>query len=219
MLDPAGKSEIANAYNRWAETYDADPNPTRELAYTVLKKIDLKLAGRDVIEIGCGTGRNTQWLAEHARHVIALDFSQAMLAKANARIHATHVRFLLHDIRSPWPIANASADLIIVMLVLEHVENLEPLFTEAVRALREDGELLLCELHPMRQMSGRQAEFTNRKTGQQERITAYLHDTSEYVNAAVRSGFDLIHMGEWRDSNAQPSDMPRLISLHLRRRG
>ena len=89
-----------------------------------------------------------------------------MLAKAKARIHSTHVRFLQHDIRSPWPIADASVDLIIIMLVLEHVE--EPrttLYSRLIRTLRVDGELFLCELHPMRQMSGRQAEFTNRESG------------------------------------------------------
>ena len=105
------------------------------------------------------------------------------------------------------------------MLVLEHIEQLDLIFAQAVRTLRAGGELWLCELHPMRQISGKQAEFTNRDTGKQERITAYLHDTSEYVNTALRSGFEMIHMGEWRDPNAQPSEMPRLISLHLRLRG
>ncbi|MGH7875728.1 MAG: class I SAM-dependent methyltransferase [Candidatus Binatia bacterium] len=218
MSELKNKSKISAAYDRWAETYDIDPNSTRELAYTVLKESNLELANRDVIEIGCGTGRNTQWLAERARNVIAVDFSQAMLAKAKARVHSTGVRFLQHDIRSPWPMADASADLFIVMLVLEHVECLEPFFAEAVRTLRVGGELFLCELHPMRQMSGGQAEFTNRENGKQERITAYLHDTAEYVNTAVRSGFDLVHLGECRDSKAQPSDMPRLIALHLRLR-
>ncbi|WP_437644097.1 hypothetical protein [Sorangium sp. So ce362] len=35
-----------------------------------LRQRDLALAGRDVIEIGCGTGRNTPWLAERAASVL-----------------------------------------------------------------------------------------------------------------------------------------------------
>lgn len=215
MANPANTPEIAAAYDRWAETYDTDPNLTRELAHTVLAQLDLKLEGRELIEIGCGTGRNTEWLAGRARAVMALDFSAEMLSKARARVASPQVRFLQHDIRSTWPVADASADLIIVMLVLEHIESLEPVFAEAARALRSGGALFLCELHPMRQISGSQAVFANRDTGEQERISAYLHDISEYVSAGLKCGFELAHLGEWRDADAPRNVMPRLLSLHL----
>ena len=210
------KPEVAAAYDRWAATYDIDPNRTRDLASTVLRQRDLDITGRDVIEIGCGTGNNTRWLAERAGNVLALDFSEGMLRQASARVHSPLVRFARHDIRFAWPVADASADLIIIMLVLEHIEDLEPVFAEAARALRAGGLLFLCELHPTRQMSGRQAEFTNRETGEQERIPAYLHEISEYVNTGLKAGFELAHLGEWRDSNAPRSEMPRLLSAEFR---
>jgi ubiquinone/menaquinone biosynthesis C-methylase UbiE len=81
-----------------------------------------------------------------------------------------------HDIRSGWPVGDASADLVIAMLVLEHIEQLQPVFTEAGRALRAGGELLVCELHPMRQVCGRQAEFTSPETCEVEHSPAFLHD-------------------------------------------
>jgi hypothetical protein len=98
------------------------------------------------------------------------------------------------------------------MLVLEHIEQIKPIFAEAHRVLRAGGELFVCELHPMRQIRGSQAEFTNRETGERERIPAFLHDTSEYVNAAL--GY-LVNMGEWRDSDRR-SDLPRLLSVRFR---
>ena len=217
MTTPTDKNEVAAAYDRWAETYDTDLNRTRELAAAVLRQSSLEPAGRDVVEIGCGTGRNTEWLVERAASVRAIDFSEGMLRQAMARVRSPHVQFIHHDIRNGWPIADASADLIIAMLVLEHIEHVEPIFAEAARALRSGGELFVCELHPMRQMYGRQAEFTDRATGACERITAFLHDVSDYVNAALRSGFELAHMGEWRDPNAGRNDLPRLLSLQLRR--
>ena len=72
MTKAANKSEIAAAYDRWAETYDSDPNRTRELAAQVLRKVDLTFEDRKVIEVGCGTGRNTDWLTTRAAHVTAL---------------------------------------------------------------------------------------------------------------------------------------------------
>jgi ubiquinone/menaquinone biosynthesis C-methylase UbiE len=218
MVNPPDKPAVASAYDRWAETYDSDANQTRELAAAVLRQGSLELAGRNVIEIGCGTGHNTQWLAEHAGSVFALDFSEGMLRQAKARVHSRRVRFVQHDIRSAWPLADASADLVVAILVLEHVEHLELIFDEAARTLRVGGELFLCELHPMRQMSGRQAEFTDTETGERVRVTAYLHDISEYVNVGLERGYELIHLGEWRDLDALPSDLPRLLSVHLRLR-
>jgi ubiquinone/menaquinone biosynthesis C-methylase UbiE len=101
------------------------------------------------------------------------------------------------------------------MLVLEHVEQIQPVFTEASRALRAGGELLICELHPGRQVCGRQAEFTSPETGEVERIPAFLHDISEYVNASSASGFELLQIGEWRDENTTGSDLPRLLSIRF----
>jgi malonyl-CoA O-methyltransferase len=212
------KAEVSAAYDRWAETYDTDPNRTRELAAAVLRQRNLELDGRNVVEIGCGTGHNTEWLAERAGGVLAMDFSEGMLRQAKARVRSPHVRFVRHDIRYAWPLEDSSADLVIAMLVLEHIEQVGPIFAEAARALRPGGELFVCELHPMRQLAGRQAEFTNPATGERELITAFLHDRSEYVSAGLGAGLELTHLGEWRDSNGLPGDLPRILSLQFRLR-
>jgi ubiquinone/menaquinone biosynthesis C-methylase UbiE len=100
MANPLDKSEVAAAYDRWAETYDIDANRTRELAAHVLRQLHHELTVDIVIEIGCGTGYNTQWLSERARSVLALDFSEQMLRRAKARVRSPSVLFMQHDIRS-----------------------------------------------------------------------------------------------------------------------
>ena len=82
MTPSAHKSEIAIAYDQWAETYDTDFNRTRNLAAQVLRQTDLQVHGREVIEVGCGTGHNTEWLAKRASRIVALDFSKGMLLRA-----------------------------------------------------------------------------------------------------------------------------------------
>lgn len=209
-------NEVALAYDRWSRTYDTQPNQTRELAASVLRQQNLQLTDRQIVEIGCGSGRNTEWLAERAAHVIALDFSAEMLNLARARASTPNTRFLQHDIRSTWPIETATADLVVAMLVLEHVEELAQVFAEAVRVLRGNGELFICELHPFRQMSGRQAEFVNQESNKLERVAAWLHDVSDYVNTGLREGFELLQLGEWRHPEASPTDLPRILSIHFR---
>ena len=212
-MTQSSESEIAAAYNDWAETYDTDLNRTRDLAAEALKQADISLSSRKIVEVGCGTGRNTRWLAERSAEIVALDFSEEMLARARDRVNNPRVRFVQHDARATWPLADSSADVVIAMLVLEHIENLETFFAEAARVLSQDGKLFVCELHPMRQLTGGQAQFNSSKTGERQRITAFLHDVSEYVNAGLSARLELRHLGEWRDSDAEPSSMPRLLSL------
>lgn len=216
MTQASDKSEIATAYNRWADTYDTDFNRTRTLAAKVLRKAGLQIGGNEVVEVGCGTGYNTEWLAKEAGSILALDFSEGMLLRAKARLNDPRVRFIQHDIRSPWPIPDASADLLIAMLVLEHVEHLDPFFGEAARTLKTGAELFLCELHSKRQLMGKQAQFTDSKTGRLHRVQAFLHEIEHYVNAALSSGFEIIRQADWHDADAQPDALPRLLSLRLR---
>ncbi|MEP6570285.1 MAG: methyltransferase domain-containing protein [Acidobacteriota bacterium] len=212
------QSEVAAAYNDWAESYDIDQNLTRDLAAQTLRQVKLNLDGRKLIEVGCGTGRNTAWLAERAAEIVGLDFSEAMLARAKVRVNDPRVSFVQQDARTAWSFADASVDVVIAMLILEHVEHLETVFAEAARVLRSGGDFFLCELHPMRQLGGGQAQFCNARTGEHQLVTAFLHGVSDYVNAALALGFELQHLGEWRDVAAPINSQPRLLSLLFRRR-
>jgi ubiquinone/menaquinone biosynthesis C-methylase UbiE len=210
--------DVAGAYDAWAPAYDTDANRTRDLAATVLRRGPLNVAGRRVLEIGCGTGANTVWLAERSESVLALDFSGEMLRRAAARVRADGVRFVEHDLRSAWPLPDASVEVVVAVLVLEHVESLLPVFAESARVLGNGGEVFLCELHPMRQLAGQQAEFVHPRTKEPVRVPAFLHETSEYVNAGLAAGFEVTHLGEWRDPESPRTATPRLLSVCFRLR-
>jgi ubiquinone/menaquinone biosynthesis C-methylase UbiE len=208
------KHDIAMAYDEWAETYDTDENRTRDLASVVLQKIGLDFTEQHVVEVGCGTGRNTIWLAEKAAEVTALDFSEAMLGRAKQRISDPRVTFIQHDAREPWPLLNHSADVVIAMLVLEHIDDVSGFMREAARVLRAGGVCFICELHPARQLTGSQAQFTRVTTGERQRVTAFTHSVSDFVNPALAAGFQLKQLGDWRDQE-NTIRVPRLLSLLL----
>ncbi len=220
MCDDSGPpDEVAGAYDAWAGTYDLDRNLTRDLDAEVVRRVGLAVTGLDVLEIGCGTGKNTTWLAVQARSVIALDFSPAMLARARTRVPAGPVTFVRHDVREPWPVADDAVDVVVGNLVLEHVRDLTPVYGEAARVLRRDGQLFLCELHPDRQRAGRQAEFVDPATGGTRRVAAHRHTVAEFVNGGIGAGFVLRHLGEWTEPGAPPDAPPRLLSVLFARPG
>lgn len=216
MSDPT--VPVRDAYDDWARTYDHDANPTRDLDARVLRAAALQLAGARVIEFGAGTGKNTAHLAAGARSVLALDLSPAMLDRARARALGAHVRFAEHDITRPWPAADGAADIVVGNLVLEHIADLRPVFTEVRRVLRQGGSFYMCELHPYRQLRGSVARFA--RAGGETRVQAFVHTTAEYVMTALAAGFVLTEMAEPGDETSAPDApepaMPRLLALTFR---
>lgn len=205
---------VRAAYASWASSYDTSENRTRDLDAVILRRHELDIAGRDVLEIGCGTGKNTAWLAEHAASVIALDLSPEMLAKAGARVVSDAVKFVEHDIQRTWPVADESVNAVVGNLVLEHISNIRIIFHEAQRVLRPNGTMFLCELHPFRQRTGSQAQFTDPSSGDRLKVEAYVHDVSEYVNGGLDAGLKLVRLGEWWDDlDRSVAAPPRLLSV------
>ena len=210
-------SDVADAYDRWSRQYDDDQNATRDLDAFVLRQVPLHLAGARVLEVGCGTGKNSAWLVTQARELIALDFSPGMLDVARRRVPSSRARFVEHDVTRPWPVESGSIDVVVGNLVLEHVRDLAPVFAEAARVLRAGGQFFCCELHPYRQLRGGQAHFVDRRTEETVQVAAYRHTVSEYVTEALTAGFVLRALGEWLEADAEPSTPPRLLSLLLER--
>lgn len=203
---------VRDSYDQWSSTYDSDRNLTRDLDETVTQRVLGGLAVGTVLELGCGTGKNTAFLATIARAVQALDFSAGMIARAQQKLRLENVSFREADLTKPWPVAAGSADLIVGNLVLEHIRDLGFIFSEGARVLRPAGRLFLSELHPFRQYQGGVARFAQ---GQHPReIPAFVHHVSEFLTAAESHGFTLAKLQEWW--HAEDSEKPpRLLSLLL----
>ncbi|WP_223757319.1 class I SAM-dependent methyltransferase [Myxococcus sp. RHSTA-1-4] len=211
MKNPA--DEVSRAYDVWADSYDTQVNATRDLDAVVLRSLDPALFRGDVLEIGAGTGKNTEWLAPRARSLLALDGSEGMLKRARQRPGVEHVRFIQHDLRQRWPTPDEAHDAVVCNLVLEHIDDLSFIFAEAKRVLRPGGCFFICELHPFRQLQGSQARFLNPETNTTEYVRCHLHDVSEFLDAMARAGLVLARARDWRDPGAEKTAVPRLFSL------
>lgn len=207
---------IEEAYTRWSESYDRDPNRTRDLDAELTREWLGGRRFRSVLEIGCGTGKNTAFLATIAEQVTAVDFSPGMLRQAQAKVNAGNVEFATVDVAQPWPFAAGTFDLAVCNLVLEHVRDLNAVFAEASRSLAPGGEFFLCELHPFRQYEGTQANFN--RDGETMAIASFVHHISEFTQSAAANGFAMSKFDErWHVEDA--GRPPRLAAFLFRLRG
>ncbi len=202
--------DTEQAYNIWADTYDRDQNKTRDLELFAFKNTLFDFSFDSVIEIGCGTGKNTLLLSERSKHLKALDFSGKMLSKAKVKIDSEDVDFLKADITKPWQLSNNSAELVSCSLVLEHIENIDFIFWEVSKKLVSGGMFYLCELHPYRQYLGKKAHFSLESRLYEPEV--FIHHLSDYYNAAEKNNLQVSQIREWFDEN-NTKGIPRLISF------
>src|SRR3954470_9041160 len=151
--------DTRQAYNQWALQYDSNENKTRDLEAIALRSFLDTVSFDRCLEIGCGTGKNTVWLAEKAKQVTAVDLSEEMLAHARRKIVDPHVTFTQANILGDWTFGSDLYDLVSFSLVLEHIENLDHVFREAAAALVEGGHMYIGQLHPFKQYAGSKARF------------------------------------------------------------
>ncbi|KAA3602850.1 MAG: class I SAM-dependent methyltransferase [Calditrichaeota bacterium] len=202
--------KVEEAYNLWAKTYDSDSNKTRDLDKIVTRISLTNLEDKNILELGCGTGKNTEFLVENSKSVFAMDFSEKMLKVAKEKVKAENVTFKVQDLTKNWELQNETFDIVLGNLVLEHIENLKPIFQESFRVLKSNGILFLCELHPFKQIGGSKAKFSEEEI----RINSFIHDISEFISAGLEVGFELVECKEWRKNKNSPlEETPRLISF------
>src|SRR5919199_3150349 len=115
---------VGAAYDRWSALYDSYDNPMVFAAADVIRAGFADVREKDVVELGCGTGRNLAALKDlGARTLTGCDLSDGMLAKARER--DASFRLFRHDMtQQPVPLPDGSADLVLFCLSLEHAADL-----------------------------------------------------------------------------------------------
>jgi ubiquinone/menaquinone biosynthesis C-methylase UbiE len=202
--------DIGKAYNSWAVQYDSNENKTRDLEAHALKNILSGKTYKHCLEVGCGTGKNTEWLLTICDQITAIDLSQGMLGIARNKIKADKVVFTEADITKDWSFAKGTYDLVTFSLMLEHIEDLHAVFEKLSKVTSEGSNVYIGELHPFKQYAGSKARFET-ETGT-EVLTCFNHHVTDFIQAANASGFLLLQLEEQFDYEDR-SQIPRILNL------
>lgn len=187
---PAGDAESARANRRWwdaaAPAYlaehgtdlgDADflwcPEGLREADAHLLGDV----AGRRVLEIGCGSAPCSRWLRTQGADAVALDLSAGMLSRAQELNRATGIHApLLQAEAGALPLTTGSVDVVCSAFGgLPFVDDVGAALAEVARVLRPGGRFVASVNHPMRW------PFPDSPDPEDLRVTSSYFDRRPYV--------------------------------------
>ncbi|WP_237408658.1 class I SAM-dependent methyltransferase [Streptomyces sp. M2CJ-2] len=139
-----------NDYNAFAEAYSAETEDNLVNAYyarPAMVTLAGDVAGRRVLDAGCGSGPLSAALRDRGAVVTGIDASAGMLALARRRL-GDDVALHLVDLSDRLPFADGAFDDVVASLVLHYLEDWGPTLAEVRRVLRPGGRLIASVDHP-----------------------------------------------------------------------
>jgi ubiquinone/menaquinone biosynthesis C-methylase UbiE len=139
--DKAAKTEyfrdyIAQGFNG-EEEFRSSGEKCTNMIRELINKYGIDWKDKVVVELGCGAGRMTEFIAKDVRHIQAIDISAEMLKRLHQRLGNDQKIETLCIIRDFSVISDLSADIIISYLVFQHTPE------DMVLRLIEDGRRIL----------------------------------------------------------------------------
>ena len=183
--------KVSKLYTSWARKYDVDNNLLIFLEEKVFKDFIGGVSEKNVLDFGCGTGRYAIPLAKRGARVVAVDFTNSMLkrAKEKAKKDKLDIRFEKTDITKYKP--KRKFDLIISMLVLDHIKNLKRIVSVIDNASKIGTAAVISNVHP--ELLRKDADEKGKTKGWLwgKKTNQYYHSLEEYMDLFFEKGFAL----------------------------
>jgi ubiquinone/menaquinone biosynthesis C-methylase UbiE len=184
------------------------------------------IRGCNVLDLGCGFGWFCRWAHQQgAAHVLGIDVSERMLARAKETTDAPSITYIKADMEH-LQLQPKSFDVVYSSLALHYVDNLTGLLSQAYRSLVPGGTLVFSVEHPIftaTSWPNWSQDATGRKTwpvdgylDEGPRLTDWLakgvikqHRTlATYINMLIGIGFVISRVEEWGPTEEQIAAQP-----------
>jgi ubiquinone/menaquinone biosynthesis C-methylase UbiE len=146
---PAGSARI-NDYDSFAEAYTAVNDVGLLGAYyarPAILALAGDVAGRRILDAGCGSGPLFEALRDRGAVVTGFDKSTGMLELARRRL-GDGADLQVADLASPLPFPDGAFDDVVACLVLHYLEDWTQPLAELRRVLKPGGRLIMAVDHP-----------------------------------------------------------------------
>jgi malonyl-CoA O-methyltransferase len=174
----------ARGYALWAPTYAAE-TVVSALERVAVDSLGISLAGRRVLDVGCGIARRLAPARNAGASLVAgVDLTPEMLAQATAEplLAAADVRAL--------PASDGSFDVVWCRLVLGHLPSLDVAYGELARVCARGGDVVVTDFHPAAAAAGHRRTFRD-ACGDLHEVEHHVHASDDHRAAAERAGLAL----------------------------
>jgi len=100
-----------------------------------------------VLDLGCGFGFYSIFLAKQGSKVLALDLSEKMLAEAEKTNNHPNIKYQ-HGSIEDFSYTGEKLDLVISTLAFHYIQDLDPVIKKIYSLLKVNGELIFSIEHP-----------------------------------------------------------------------
>jgi len=183
---------VVEAYDIWAENYDAQPgNLMLDLDEILFAKLlgRLSLDHKSVADIGCGTGRHwSKIFDQNPTNLTGFDVSPGMLNKLTDKFPEAKT-YVITDNRFE-DIANHTYDTILSTLTVAHIEDLEEALQTWCRITKPDGDMIITDFHPNALAAAGKRTF--RHGDKHIAVQNFVHSIDVIKQVLLRNGFKVI---------------------------
>ena len=190
------------------------------------------LEGKDVLDVGCGSGIATQMLAEAHAKVVAVDLTEWAVATTRQRLAAFGLAAEVRQADAEQlPFSDASFDLVFSWGVIHHSSDMDRALGELVRVCRPGGEIVLMVYHrrslffvvyrafqrflPVARRLG--LHFEGARAGETEGLVARHFTIGELRGKLERAGLAEIRIQPY-GQDAELLPLPRRVRLPITER-
>lgn len=143
------KEPVNNLPEQWENIFRREGEVFSELQEDMPKVVEvLKTEGvRDVLDLGCGAGRHSVFLAEHGFNISGIDASPSGIEITKSRLEAKSLtgKFEVGNIYDKLPFSDNAFQAVVSTQAMHHntIENIRGLIKELERVLAPNGIIFI----------------------------------------------------------------------------